>query len=65
MAIDYKINAPVTTDQFIELLNTSGLGERRPVDDRACMEGMLENADPRLTSPWVASGTWRNGAAEG
>lgn len=41
MNIDYKINAPLTTDQFIDLLNNSTLGERRPVDDRTCIEGML------------------------
>ena len=45
MSIDYKINAPITTDQFIELLDNSTLGERRPVEDRACMAGMIENGN--------------------
>ena len=45
MSIQYKINALITTDQFIELLNNSTLGERRPVDDRACMEGMISNSN--------------------
>ena len=45
MNIQYKINEPITTDQFIELLNNSTLGERRPVDDRACMEGMISNSN--------------------
>ncbi|MGB2248455.1 MAG: GNAT family N-acetyltransferase [Alcanivorax sediminis] len=45
MAIEYRVNAPVTADQFIELLNASTLGERRPVDDRACMAGMISNSN--------------------
>lgn len=50
MTIDYKINAPVSTDQFIDLLNASTLGERRPVEDRACMEGMLANSNLTVTA---------------
>ncbi|HED34492.1 MAG TPA: GNAT family N-acetyltransferase [Gammaproteobacteria bacterium] len=45
MNIEYKINAPVTTDQFIELLRASTLAERRPVEDRECIEGMLKNSN--------------------
>lgn len=45
MSIEYKINEPITTDQFIELLNNSTLGERRPVEDRECMEGMISNSN--------------------
>jgi len=37
MTVECKINAPVSTDQFITLLRESTLGERRPIDDRACM----------------------------
>jgi len=44
MAINYLINAPVSTDDFIDLLQRSTLGERRPVDDRNCMEGMITQA---------------------
>ena len=40
MSIEYKVNAPITSDQFIELLCESTLGERRPIDDRDCIEGM-------------------------
>ena len=50
MNIAYTIDAPVSTDQFIELLEASSLGERRPVDDRACMEGMLENGNLMATA---------------
>ncbi|MEJ2640709.1 MAG: GNAT family N-acetyltransferase [Desulfosarcinaceae bacterium] len=45
MRIAYKINAPITTEQFIALLRSSTLGERRPIDDRACMEGMVANSN--------------------
>tara|TARA_B110000902_G_scaffold262875_1_gene340712 strand:- start:686 stop:997 length:312 start_codon:yes stop_codon:yes gene_type:complete len=45
MSIEYEINEPITTDQFIELLNNSTLGERRPVEDRECMEGMISNSN--------------------
>ena len=45
MNIEYKINEPISTNQFIELLKNSTLGDRRPVDDRACMEGMISNSN--------------------
>ncbi len=50
MAIDYRVNAPVTADQFIDLLHRSTLAERRPVHDRACIEGMLANASLTVTA---------------
>lgn len=50
MAIDYRVNAPVSVDQFIDLLHRSTLAERRPVEDRACMEGMLTNASLTVTA---------------
>jgi len=51
MSIDYKINKKITTNQFIDLLNKSTLGERRPVDDLDCMEGMINNSN-LLISAW-------------
>ena len=45
MSIEYKINEKITTDDFIELLKNSTLGERRPVNDRSCMEGMISNSN--------------------
>ncbi len=51
MDIEYKINAPVSADQFIELLRKSTLGERRPIDDRECMEGMVKNSN-LMVSAW-------------
>jgi len=50
MRIDYKTNVPVSTDQFIGLLRESTLGERRPVDDRECMKGMVENSNLVVTA---------------
>lgn len=45
MSIEYRINATVSTDQFIDLLTRSTLGERRPIHDRECMEGMIANSN--------------------
>lgn len=52
MTTEYKVNAPVTTEQFIELLNNSTLGERRPVEDIECMKGMISNSNLMVTA-WV------------
>jgi len=43
--IEYKLNPQLTEDAFIDILNRSTLGERRPIDDRECIKGMLKNAD--------------------
>ena len=51
MTINYLTNATVSTDQFIALLKSSTLAERRPVDDRACMEGMIANSN-LILSAW-------------
>ena len=45
MDIEYRINHPITTDQFINLLKESTLAERRPIDNKRCMEGMLANSN--------------------
>jgi len=50
MSIEYKINTQVSTDQFIELLRESTLSERRPIEDRACMEGMITNSNLMVTA---------------
>lgn len=51
MSIEYKFNAPVSVDQFIGVLRESTLGERRPIDDRKCIEGMLANSN-LVVSAW-------------
>jgi GNAT superfamily N-acetyltransferase len=50
MEIAYKINHPISTGEFVELLIKSTLGERRPIGDRACMEGMLKNSNLTVTA---------------
>lgn len=50
MSIKYEINTPVTAEQFIALLRLSTLGERRPIDDRECMEGMVSNSNLMVTA---------------
>lgn len=50
MEITYKVNQPITTDEFIELLTASRLAERRPVEDRICMEGMIKNSNLIVTA---------------
>jgi len=45
MSIEYKINTQVTVSQFIALLRESTLGERRPIEDYECMEGMVNNSN--------------------
>lgn len=56
--IDYKINFPITVDQFIDLLNKSTLCERRPMDDIECLKGMVENSNLTITA-------WHTGALIG
>lgn len=51
MSIEYKINAPVSVEQFAGLLESSRLGERRPIEDRACLEGMISHAN-LMVSAW-------------
>jgi len=45
MNLEYKINEPISANQFIELLKNSTLGKRRPVDDRVCIAGMISNSN--------------------
>ncbi|MFZ0243786.1 MAG: GNAT family N-acetyltransferase [Desulfobacterales bacterium] len=51
--IEYKINFPITVDQFIDLLNKSTLCERRPMHDIECLKGMVENSNLTITA-WHA-----------
>ena len=50
MSIKYKINHSISTEQFISLLADSTLGERRPIEDRECMEGMISNSNLTVTA---------------
>ncbi|TVO35792.1 GNAT family N-acetyltransferase [Vibrio algivorus] len=48
--INYKVNVPITSTQFIDLLQQTSLGERRPLDDELTIKGMLENSDLIVTA---------------
>jgi predicted N-acetyltransferase YhbS len=43
--INYDVSPNLSSDAFIDILTRSTLGERRPIDDRECIEGMLKHAD--------------------
>jgi ribosomal protein S18 acetylase RimI-like enzyme len=45
MRIDYVINETISAQDFIDILNRSALGERRPIENEKCIQGMLDNAD--------------------
>ena len=44
------MNTPITVDQFAELLSKTTLGERRPLEDQECLQGMLENSNLTITA---------------
>ena len=50
MNIKYTVNEAVTTDEFIALLRHSTLSERRPVENRDCIEGMIQNSNLIVTA---------------
>ena len=50
MPIEYKINHPITVEQFIDLLHRSTLSERRPVVDQTCMQGVINNSNLLVTA---------------
>jgi len=50
MRINFELSQPITTEEFIGLLERSSLSARRPVEDRACMEGMVNNAGLTVTA---------------
>lgn len=51
MDIEYKINAPVSAQTFLDLLKGSTLGERRPINDLECITGMVNNSN-LMISAW-------------
>lgn len=50
MNITYKFNTPISAEQFISLLENSTLAERRPIEDRECIEGMVNNSNLIVTA---------------
>lgn len=50
MDITYSAKKIISAEQFIDLLKRSTLGERRPIDDYGCIQGMLDNAGLLVTA---------------
>jgi predicted N-acetyltransferase YhbS len=50
MDIKYEINKQITSDEFIDILQRSTLGKRRPIDDIETIEGMIKHADIIVTA---------------
>jgi GNAT superfamily N-acetyltransferase len=48
--VSYRLGNDLDLDQVIELYEASTLGERRPIDDRACMGSMLQHANLVVTA---------------
>jgi ribosomal protein S18 acetylase RimI-like enzyme len=48
-ALSYSTTDAVSVAEFRELLYRSGLAARRPVEDEACLEGMLRHANLIVT----------------
>lgn len=48
--IEYRVNVPLDLDAMIELYRSSTLGQRRPVDDRARMQRMRDEANLCVTA---------------
>jgi predicted N-acetyltransferase YhbS len=48
--ISYHLEPKLSVEEFIDLLVRSTLGKRRPIEDRATMEGMLAKASLILTA---------------
>ena len=46
----YEVNRPITAEQFIDILQRSGLAERRPVDEPDCIADMVAHADLIVTA---------------
>jgi predicted N-acetyltransferase YhbS len=53
MTITYKTDQGISAQQYIALLSQCSLGIRRPLEDIACMEGMVNNSNILITA-WKA-----------
>ena len=54
MNIEFKINEPITSEQFVGLLEKSSLAERRPIHNSECMEGVVKNSN-LVVSAWYGN----------
>ena len=54
MNLRYETSRQISADEFIDLLRRSTLAERRPVDNRNCIEAMLRHGN-LLCTAWDES----------
>ena len=47
--LTYQLETDLKEEEFVDVLQRSGLAERRPVDNTQCIAGMLKNADVIVT----------------
>jgi N-acetylglutamate synthase-like GNAT family acetyltransferase len=52
MEIKYSVNRKITLHQFINLLKETTLGDRRPINNEECIQGMLDNSNLTVTA-WL------------
>lgn len=50
MQIIYKLNAPMSLEQFVEVLEKSGLAKHRPMAELETIQGMLANSNLVLSA---------------
>lgn len=50
MKVVYAVEDDLSVEEFIAVLRSSGLAERRPVDDEVRIARMIENADLTVTA---------------
>ncbi len=50
MNLRYETSRQISADEFIDLLRRSTLAERRPVNDRQCIEAMLRHGNLLCTA---------------
>lgn len=48
--IVYKIGEEISAEDFVSVLKASKLGQRRPIDDLECVNGMVKNANLTVTA---------------
>ncbi|WP_086981020.1 GNAT family N-acetyltransferase [Vibrio aphrogenes] len=48
--MEYRVNQPISVEQFIHLLAQTSLGERRPLNDHTLIQGMLDHTDLLVTA---------------
>ena len=50
MSIQIKKNQLISLEQFTDLLKHSTLGQRRPIEDKICLQGMLDHANLTISA---------------